>query len=82
MVNLTAEEKLLIQERVIIILAQQLSPKHGEMIVRAAFGQAIEELYEEQKQGRSASEIEVEGILLDMESALGPWSREQRRRAK
>jgi len=75
---------ILLQTRVIGLLARQLSPEHSTIIIKTAIGQAIEDMQVERSNNESAAKAastyspEVEAILTDMINALGTWSTRNR----
>jgi len=79
--SLTLDERVKLQERVICILARQISPAYCTVVVKTAMGQAMQELLEEMGSTHAPclpSTIEVQEILKDMTGALGEWILEMR----
>jgi hypothetical protein len=79
--SLTLDELLKLQQRVICVLGRQISPEYCATVIKAAVGQAMQELLDEAEASwprRLPSTIEVQAILDDMSKALGMWIWEMR----
>lgn len=81
--SLNLDERVKLQERVISILAREISPRYFGMVVKTAMGQAMQELLDEMETSHAPSlpsNIEVQEILKDMTGALGAWAVEIRKK--